>query len=629
METCFDFNQFRYLGFTQNSLSLIVKVKDIQNKNLQYKMKESHLAHIINNRVKKYGDKEVFRFKKDDNYESITWNQFKYKLDCVAEFLISEGIKTADNIGIYSPNCPEWTICDIAILSARAVVVPIYATSTYNQLEYISKETKMKIIFVGDEIQLINAIDALNKIDTLKKIITFNCEESDDERVICIEQIFKIEFDENVNSALNKKLSEAHIDDLATIIYTSGTTGEPKGVMLNHSNFIKSLEIHDIRLKLGEDDVSMAFLPLSHIFERAWTYFVLHSGAVNVYNISPRAIIDEMLIVRPTVMCAVPRLYEKTYEIIMQTAQTWSKPQKAIFDWALSVGLKYIEYEKDQLTPPKNIELKRKLANALVMKKLRKVFGGNIKYMPCAGAAMDTHILKFFHAMGLKINYGYGATETTATVSCMRTDKYDFVNTGSIMPEVEVKINETDGMILVKGETVFKGYYKKPEETAKTLIDGWYYSGDQGSISEEGTLLMTERIKDIIKTSTGKYISPQKIELILSQSDLIEQLCVIGDNRKYLTALIVPAYDRIRKLYHINGDDANDNKKLIQNPRVIEMMQKSLNEHQNILPPFEKIVKFKLLPEAFTIDNNLMTNSLKVRRKQVNTEYHKLIAEMY
>lgn len=591
-------------------------------------MNESHLAHIVKNRINKYGDREVFRYKLGENYESISWNEFNNKLESVAKFLLSVGIKTGSNVGIYSQNLPDWTICDLGILNARAVVVPIYATSTYNQLEYIIKETEMEVLCVGDEIQLVNALKAIEKT-SLKHIITFNCEKSDDSRVICVNEIYQQTFDSSTTELLEKQFSEANINDLATIIYTSGTTGEPKGVMLNHSHFLKLFEIHDIRLELGEDDVSMAFLPLSHVFERSWTFFVLHSGAVNVYNANPKSIIDELPVAKPTVMCSVPRFYEKTYEVIMQTANKWSKAQKAVFDWALSVGLEFIEYEKDCLTAPRGLQIKRNIANALVMKKLRKVFGGNIKYMPCAGAALNLDILKFFHAMGLKINYGYGATETTATVSCMRNDKYDFVNTGSIMPDVQVKIKEDDGQILVKGDTVFSGYYKKPNETAEVLKDGWYYTGDQGEIPKEGTLLMKERIKDIIKTSTGKYISPQKIELILSQSDLIDQLCVIGDNRKFLTALIVPAFKHIRKVYNFNGNEIKEDKSLAESPLIIEIFQNSINELQKDLPSFEKVVKFKLLPQAFTIDNNLMTNSLKVRRKQVNIEYESLIETMY
>ncbi len=591
-------------------------------------MKETHLAKIIRNRIQQYQNKTAVRFKKDGIYKSLSWNELGKQIDSVSQYLISEGINTNSNIGIYSQNCPEWSITDFAILSIRSVVVPIFPTSTYEQLKYIVEETEMEVLFVSDEMQLSNAIKALKNCKSLKKIISFNCHKVENTQITLFNDILTNTYDNNSKQILNQRLSQANINDLATIIYTSGTTGEPKGVMLHHSNFIKLFEIHDIRLELDENDVSLAFLPLSHVFERGWTYFVFYKGATNVYNYNPKDIINELPLVKPTVMCAVPRFFEKSYDIISKTTQKWNKPKRCFFNWALNTGLQFIEYEKDCLRPPAILNYKYKLANLLVMKTFRNIFGGRIKYMPCAGAALNLDILKFFHALGIKINYGYGATETSATVSCMKKDKYDFVNTGSIMPDVQVKINEKDGQILVKGETVFKGYYKKPEATGEALKDGWYYTGDQGEITQDGMLCMKERIKDIMKTSTGKYVSPQKIELLLSQDHNIEQLCVIGDNRKYLTALIVPCYHYLKSLYNSN-DNATDIEKLVSNPIAINEYQKKLDKLQVELASYEKVVNFKLLPKPFTVENNLMTNSLKVRRKQVNIEYSELIEEMY
>ncbi len=592
-------------------------------------MKDSHLAHILRNRAEKYKNREAFRFKKDGVYESTSWESFKNNSDSVSKFLLSLGIDTDAKVGIYSQNVPEWTICDFGILSIRAVVVPIYPTASYSQLEYIINETEMEVLCVGENEQLPNALIALDKTKTLKKLITFNCDETEDKRVISFQEIIKAEYEDSINEKLNLQLKNASLNDLATIIYTSGTTGEPKGVMLDYNNFNAVFRIHKKRLTLTEDDVSMCFLPLSHVFERAWTYFVVYSGAVNVYNLNPRAIIDELAIVKPTVMCSVPRLFEKTYQGIYQKADTWPKIQKSIFNWSLAVGLKYIEYQKDSKNPPLLLKIKRGLANALVMKKIRLIFGGNIHYMPCAGSAISSEILRFFHAMGVFVNYGYGATETTATVSCMRHDIYDFENTGSIMPEVEVKISETDGMILVKGESVFKGYYKKPEETAETLKDGWYYTGDMGEIPKEGTLKMTERLKDIIKSSTGKYISPQKIELIVSQSPLVEQMSVIGDNQRYLTALIAPDLSALKKLAEQKGLVFDNDKLDLEHPSIIETMKETIDSLLSELPSHEQIVKFKLIPELFTIENGLLTNSLKIKRKHLETKYAEAIKAMY
>ncbi|MCU4157715.1 long-chain fatty acid--CoA ligase [Carboxylicivirga sp. A043] len=590
-------------------------------------MKETHVAQMLRNRAMKYGEREVFRYKKDKTYQSISWNSFRQQSEKIAHFLIEKGISTSSNIGIYSQNRPQWTIADLAILSCRAVVVPVYPTATYEQLSYIANETEMEILFVGDNEQIDKAVKVLDESEHLKCLITFDCEPNNDDRIFSFQEILDCDYSKH-SEALKKQLSEGLEEDLATIIYTSGTTGEPKGSMLLHQQFMYAFQIHDQRLKLDEDDVSMCFLPLSHVFERTWTYYLLHCGATNVYNLNPKAIIEELPKVKPTVMCVVPRFFEKTYDAIQQTANKWPKAQKAIFDWAVKTGQQYIEYEKDSKKAPALLNLKRNIANALVYKKVRQVFGGNIRYMPCAGSALNKFLLRFFHSIGLYICYGYGATETTATVSCMPHQNYDFEYTGNIMPGIDVKVND-ENMILVKGGTVFTGYYKKPDETKEVLKDGWYHTGDQGSIPAPDKLHMTERIKDIIKTSTGKYISPQKIELRLSESEFIEQLCVIGDNRKYLTALIVPSFDLIKSNLKKENIEVDSHEALIKHPRAVEIITEDIDKLQSALPHHEHIIHTTLLPEPFSIDNTMLTNSLKVRRKQVNEIYKEAIEAMY
>jgi len=590
-------------------------------------MKNNHIANMIRQRAEQYGSREVFRYQKAGEYTSISWNTFIEQANIISKHLLSEGIKPDGKVGIYSQNRPEWTISDLAILSVRAVVVPFYPTATFEQLKYIIDETGMEVLFVGDNEQLEHAIKALDQTNTLKRLITFNCDKIDDERILQYNNLLEQNYNAYTED-LKHLLSNTSEDDLATIIYTSGTTGEPKGVMLQHKQFMYSFKIHDQRLSLGEDDVSMCFLPLSHVFERTWTYYLLHSGGTNVYNLNPKKIIEELPKVKPTVMCVVPRFYEKTYDAIQQTANKWPKSQKAIFNWAIAIGAKYIEYEKESAKAPYTLKLKRNIANTLVYKKIRKVFGGSIRYTPCAGSALNNHLLRFFHSIGLFICYGYGATETTATVSCMANQNYDFDYTGDIMPGIEVKVND-ENMILVKGGTVFSGYYKKPNETAEVLKGGWYYTGDEGSIPAEGKLHMTERIKDIIKTSTGKYISPQKIELILSKGDLIEQLCVIGDNRKYLTALIVPSYEALEIIAKKMGIAYDKPNELAKNHSIKESVIKQVEDLQKELPKHERVAKITLLDEPFSIDNTMLTSSLKVRRKQVNEIYKSQITEMY
>ncbi|WP_282039515.1 AMP-dependent synthetase/ligase [Saccharicrinis aurantiacus] len=590
-------------------------------------MIDTHIAHMLRNRADKYGSKTVFKYEQGDDYNTISWQRFKQIAEQISKFLLHQDIAENSNIGIYSPNMPEWTISDLAILSIRAAVVPIYSTAVYSQLSYIVDETNMRVLFVGDAEQLKHAKKALDSCDSLELVITFNCDASDDPRIV---RFIDVAASKAVadDASFNERLNNVSTDDLATIIYTSGTTGEPKGAMLTHKNFMCAFKRNNERLQLREDDVSIAFLPLSHVFERMWTYLLLYSGATNVYNYNPKKIIEVLPKVKPTVMCAVPRFFEKTYDAIHQKAATWSAPQRAIFRWALNVGLRYIEYQKDGKKVPQSLAIKQKLADALVYKKVRAVFGGNFRMLPCAGSALSPHILKCFHAIGMFITYGYGATETSATVSNMAFTNYDFDYTGDILPGVEVKISE-DNMILVKGETVFKGYYNKPEETAEVLKDGWYHTGDQGYIPKPGKLHMTERIKDIIKTSTGKYISPQKVELVLSQSTLVEQICVIGDNRKYLTALVVPVYDAVIK----HADElkiAYDNiGSLLEESEIIKWITSEFEELQKLLPSHERVIKFNLVEEPFCVSNNMLTNSMKVRRKQVNINYKSTIEAMY
>ena len=591
-------------------------------------MNEVHLAHMLRNRSEKYGQREVFRYKSEEKYKSINWYSFKEQSEKVAQFLLSHQTEINDNIGIFSNNCPQWTISDLAILSCRATVVPFYSTSTTEQLKYIVEETEMKILFVGNEEQLNKALPLLDDDSGLKKIITFNCLSSKDRRIISCAEIMKSDTDQELLTVLNERLKTATKEDLATIIYTSGTTGEPKGVMLTHHNMMASMKIHEKRLKVTTDDVSLCFLPLSHIFERGWTFFLLYSGGTNVYNENPKEIINEIAVVKPTIMCVVPRFFEKAYDGIQKQIQKQNKIQQRIFNRALSIGLKYIEYQKDGLKAPYLLNIQHNLADQLVYKKIRKLFGGNIKYMPCSGAAITPELKRFFHALDIFINYGYGASETTATISCMRDDKYNFEYTGEIMPDIKVKLSP-ENMIMVKGDTIFKGYYKKPEQTKEVLKDGWYYTGDQGQLPGNNQLHMTERIKDIIKTSTGKYVSPQKVELVLSKNKLIEQTCVIGDNRQYITALIVPKHQQLVEWLHEKGEMVSDIKDALINQTAKEWFHDTLKAIQEELPCHEKVVQFALLEEPFSIENGLLTNSLKVRRKYVVQKYEELIESLY
>lgn len=586
----------------------------------------------MRNRAARYGTREVFRYREPGakEYNSYNWKELVSITDRVAKSLLAMGFGFESNIGIFSDNKPQWTISDLGILAIRGVVVPFFATASKQQLRYIVDETRMELLFVGNREQLEKALWLFGQSPSLKHVVCYTaCLKADDDvRCISWDKFLNLGENRSHGELLEQILKEAQADDLATIIYTSGTTGEPKGVMLGHDNFISCFKNHDERLIVTEQDVSLCFLPLSHIFERGWTYYMLHKGGVNVYLENPKNVIEELPKARPSVMCTVPRFFEKTYEGIKKEEAHWAPGKRKIFEWAVFAGHEYSSYKKNNQRPPFGVRVRRGIANKLVLGKLRSIFGGNIRFMPCAGAAIRTDLLKFFHAAGLFVNYGYGSTEATATVSCFKDDIYEFESCGTVMPGTTVKISN-EGEILIYGETVFKGYYNKPEETAKVLKDGWYYSGDQGTFSETGNLIMLDRINDIFKTSGGKFVSPQKIELMLGEDPFIEQIVVIGDNRKFISALIVPSFEALRGQFPAIGQGIPDKKKLISEFLVTEFYKKRLELIQEELIPYERVVKFTLLPEPFSIENDALTSTLKIKRKVISAMYAELIEAMY
>ncbi|MBE9467814.1 MAG: long-chain fatty acid--CoA ligase [Bacteroidetes bacterium] len=590
-----------------------------------------HLANMVRERAKLYAERDVFIYKEGEEteYKKLSWNDLIKATDNVSKSLLSLGFGHESKIGIFSNNSEKWTISDLGILSIRGVVVPFFGTSSKHQVKYIVDETQMKVMFVGNKEQLEKALWVVENSETLEKIVVLeNNVSTEDGRCMSWTEFCNLGNDQKYDASLKQLLEAAKTDDLATIIYTSGTTGEPKGVMLDHKNFIGSFKSHDLRLDVSESDVSLCFLPLSHIFERAWTFYLLHCGAVNCFLSNPRKVIDALPIVKPTVMCTVPRFYEKTFDAIISEKEKWPTLKQNIFNWAINVGRNCIKYKKDAKRIPFALQIKNSIADKLVFKTIKKILGGNFRFLPCSGAAMRPELLRFFHAAGVFINYGYGATETTATVSCFKSDIYNFDACGSIMPGVSVKISD-DGEIMIKGDTIFKGYYNKPEETAKTLQDGWYKSGDEGFISEDGYLVMTDRIKDLMKTSGGKYISPQKMELLASENPFIEQIIVIGDGRKFVSALIVPEFENLKKAAKNLGIKTQDAKNLVLNDKIINFIKEKIDAFQEELPKYERIVKFTLLPEPFSIENDALTSTLKMKRKLITEQYKDLIDKIY
>lgn len=409
---------------------------------------------MIRQRASKYQNRDAMRyFNTAGAIESKSWNKMSEEFTKLSRVLLAQGFDAGDNIGIFSQNCPEWTITELAILNIRAVVVPFFATASRDQCKYIIDETDMHTLFAGDQQQLDIALWLLDNTDTLQKVVVYNNElDLTDSRCVSFSSYCKSEI--CAPELLEAQQQLAAPSDLATIIYTSGTTGEPKGVMLSHDNFLYSFSIHDKRLDLTDKDVSMTFLPLSHIFERTWTLLIFYNGCTNFYLQNPKEVIQSLPKVQPTVMCTVPRFFEKTYDGIQDEYHRWPATKRAIFRWAIATGYKVIDRKKRNQKLPRLLNMQHKIADRLVLKKLRQIFGGNMHSMPCSGASLPIHLLRFFSATGVFINYGYGATETTASVSCFKTDLYEFESCGSIMPGIEVKLDKNNE-ILVRGRTIF------------------------------------------------------------------------------------------------------------------------------------------------------------------------------
>ena len=596
-------------------------------------MEDNHIGIEIRNKVLQYqGENSIFyKDNKLNAWVGISWTDFGDKIQNLSKALLNYGIKEHQNIAIFAENMPDWIIADIAIMSIRGVTVPIYATNSQNEVEYIVNDAEINLVFVGGQAEYDKALQISKTNSNLKYIVSL-CEDikiENNENSIHLNDFLVLKMNETIETELQKRYYECESTDLASIIYTSGTTGEPKGVMLDHTNFMQSLVAHDFELDVSEKDSSLSFLPLSHIYERSWVFFCLHRGIKVYFNQNPKLIAEVLKEVKPTVMCTVPRIFEKIYAAIQDKRKEASPTKMKLASWALGIGNAYFnKYKRNDIKVPLALKLKHKIADKLVLSKLREVFGGRIKFMPCGGAPLAPDMVSFFHSFGLNIKCGYGLTETTATVSLFGYKHFEFNSAGKAIHGTQIKIGENDE-ILVKGPSLMKGYYKKPKETADVFEDGWFKTGDAGKMDEKGNLIITDRIKDLMKTSGGKYIAPQKLELALINDAFIEQISVIGDQQKYVTALAVPSFENLKK-YAIEHKIAyEDIEELINQSQIKEMFEKRIEALQKDFSVFEKIKKFSLLPKEFSIEAGEITATLKLKRKVIQKKYKGIIDKMY
>ncbi len=564
-----------------------------------------------------------------------TWKEVNRDVNNCAAAMLREGMKEQQRIAVFSGNRPEVLITDFAAYALRMATASIYSTSSLDQVIYIVNDCEAGLLFVGDDAQLAVALKALPKCPNLKKIIVYAPEAPITDSQVCSFSDFiaggAVELNE-LQPEIEKRTSEATADDVAVIIYTSGTTGEPKGAVLPHSCFNAQLKVHrDYLTSLSDRDTSLCFLPLSHIFEKAWCYFCLYRGIKVYINLDTRAIQQALVQVRPTCMCSVPRFWEKVYTTIHTKLQSIKGLRKWILNSAIRTGRRRnLDYVRIGKKVPFMLELRYKFFYRQVLRPMQRLIGvenGNI--FPTAGAPIAPAIVEFFRSVGIPMVIGYGLSETTATVSCFPYIGYEIGTAGTPIPGIDVKIGENNE-ILVKSATVMREYLGKPEATAEAFTaDGYFRTGDAGRIDENGAIVLTERIKDLFKTSNGKYIAPQAIESALGADPLIEQLAVIGDQRKFVSALIVPAFPALREYANGSGIEYKNNAELVENPRIRSLYAKRIEESQKHLAPFERIKRFTLMPEEFTMEKGELTNTLKIKRPVINQHYAKEIEAMY
>lgn len=595
---------------------------------LKLHFRKMNVIQLLEKNAQQLPDKTALSFRNGEQTEVLSWKNFWNIVCQTANGLHTLDVKKGDCVGVFSQNSKDWLIFDVAVQMLGAITIPIYATNNYAQTEYIIKQTEMMHILVGDTPQLEILKSAEKHLGKKLHIFTSHVIKDEAENITYFPDFVK-------HFPTERKIAEIANDDLATILYTSGTTGIPKGVMLSHGGFGDVVDAHKkfFNFEHLHDMKSLAFLPLSHIFERAWSLFVLSQGGEVAILEDPKNILNTLKHVHPTAMCAVPRFYEKVYQTLVKKIETASPTKQKLFKKALEIGTKVAAKKRTGDKVPFALQLQFGFFDKLVFRKIKNELGGKLEFLPCGGAMLKKEISEFFAAIGMPVIVGYGLTETTATVTALPTKNYVYGSVGKALPGVEIKIGKDDE-ILVKYGGVMKGYYKNPEETANVFTeDGYFRTGDAGRLDEEGNLYITDRIKDLMKTSNGKYIAPQSIEIPLQSNPYISQAMVIAEGKPYVSAVIVPNFETLIEKFQDFKNylslSLEEKKKLIETPFIKETFEKVVAEIQKEFASYEKIKKFRLLPEEFTIENGEITPTLKIKRRVVMEKLSELIEGMY
>ena len=594
------------------------------------------MSVLIHDLAAHYGDREMLIYQDfgGKEWKSLSWNQVSNTVKEVSNALLNLGVKVQENIGIFSQNSVQYLETDFGAWGVRAVTIPFYATSSEQQIQFMINDAKIRYLFVGEQEQYDRARRVVSLCPTLERIIVFDPLvriSSHDPNALYFSDFLKLGENLPRQTEVEARQKEASFDDIANILYTSGTTGDSKGVILPHSQFHAAFEANNKCVPVNDKDRVMNFLPYTHIFERGWAILALTKGATMIVNTHPQEVQQAMRETHPTCMSAVPRFWEKVYMGVMDKIEHSSTMQRKLFMHALAVGRKHnIEYLSLGKKPPVALHLEYEVLNRTVFSLVRKELGlENAHFFPTAGAAVSAHVEEFVHSIGINMIVGYGLTESLATVSCDHLgDPYTVGSVGQPIEGIDIKISD-EGEILLKGPTITPGYYNREDLTKQSFTeDGYFKTGDAGYL-KDGELFLKERIKDLFKTSNGKYIAPQMIESKLLVDKYIDQICIIADQRKFVSALIVPVYPLLEEYARAHNIPFENREALCTNQQILDMMKERIDTLQQQLAHYEQVKRFTLLPHHLSMEKGELTNTLKVRRRVLYTNYKEQIDAMY
>ena len=594
------------------------------------------MSVLVHEQAKKYGDREMLIYQDfgGKEWKSLSWNQVSATVMQVSNALLNLGVKPQENVGIFSQNSVQYLECDFGAWGIRAVTIPFYATSSEQQLQFMVNDAKVRFLFVGEQDQYEKARRIFSLCPTLERIIVFDPRvvlSAQESNVISFAEFLKLGENLPRQTEVEKLQREVSADDIANILYTSGTTGDSKGVILTHGQFNAAMVANSKCVPVNENDRITNFLPYTHIFERGWAILCLYAGARMIVNTYPQQVQQSMRETHPTCMSAVPRFWEKVYMGVMDKIEHSGTMQRKLFMHALEVGKRHnIGYLSRGKRPPMALHMEYEMLNRTVFSLVRKELGlENAHFFPTAGAAVSPHVEEFVHSIGIRMDVGYGLTESLATVSCDHLDKpFTVGSVGRPIEGLEVKISE-DGEILLKGPTITRGYFNREDLTKQAFTkDGFFRTGDAGYL-KDGELFLTERIKDLFKTSNGKYIAPQMIESKLLVDKYIDQISIIADQRKFVSALIVPVYSLLEEYARDHGITFESREQLCSDSRIVEMMKERIDTLQQQLAHYEQIKRFTLLPHHLSMEKGELTNTLKIRRRVLYENYKTQIDAMY